>query len=139
MFEKQTNFRNVYTFNRVFPAICPPGNLTASLDCASNQALISWNANPSFYSTIATMMDESYGLLNCSSSTTSCKVPSMKCGQLYTVTAAYFDGNCSSVPSNPIYMQSGRYNLCSKHETGINFNLYIMYLVLFNCSGIINY
>lgn len=113
MFGKQTCTFQVYVFNLVFPANCPPGNLTASLDCASNQALVSWNANPSFNSITATMMDESNGLLSCSSSTTSCKVPSLKCGQFYTVTATYFDGNCSSVPSDPIYMQSGRYNLCS--------------------------
>lgn len=121
---KSTNFRNIRwcTSFLINPANCPPSNLTASLDCASNVALISWNASPTMSSFTATMTDESSGLLSCSSFTTSCKVPNLKCGQLYSVTATYFDGSCSSMPSPPIYMQSGRNSLSSNHPS----NRYIL-------------
>lgn len=118
-------FDDLIFFN---PANCPPSNLTASLDCASNVALISWSATPTVSSFTATMMDESSGLLSCSSFTTSCKVPNLKCGQLYSVTATYFDGICSSMPSDPIYMQSGRNNH-SKHPPKRDFYQLLSFLV----------
>lgn len=55
----------------------------------------------------ATIVDDDQGLLSCSSTTTSCRVPNLKCGQLYTVTVCHHDGICPSMPSEPVYMESG--------------------------------
>ncbi|KAM9761579.1 uncharacterized protein fndc7b [Menidia menidia] len=87
-------------------AACPPDNLSAALDCATNEALISWRGQPSMNSFTASITDEGHGLLSCSSTASSCKVPNLKCGQLYTVTVSHHDGICPSMPSKPIYMES---------------------------------
>nr|XP_046247875.1 uncharacterized protein LOC124060678 [Scatophagus argus] len=87
-------------------AACPPDHVAASLDCAANEALISWRGQPKMNSYTATIVDEDQGLLSCSSTNTSCKVPNLKCGQLYTITVCHHDGMCPSRPSEPIYMES---------------------------------
>uniref|UniRef100_A0A8P4G5R4 Fibronectin type-III domain-containing protein n=1 Tax=Dicentrarchus labrax TaxID=13489 RepID=A0A8P4G5R4_DICLA len=87
-------------------AACPPDRVTASLDCAANEALISWRGQSRVNSYTATIVDENQGLLSCSSTNTSCRVPNLKCGKLYTVTVSYHDGMCPSTASESIYMKS---------------------------------
>ncbi|XP_061884565.1 uncharacterized protein LOC133635404 [Entelurus aequoreus] len=87
-------------------AACPPDNVTASLDCTANEALISWHGQPEINSYTASIVDEVDRLLSCSSTTTSCRVANLKCGQLYTVTVCHHDSICPSMPSQPIYMDS---------------------------------
>ncbi|XP_039456734.1 fibronectin type III domain-containing protein 7-like [Oreochromis aureus] len=90
----------------ILTAPCPPNNLTATLDCAANEALISWHGTFSNSSYTATIIDSNQRLLSCSSTATNCKIPNLKCGELYTVTVNQHDGNCSSMPSKPLYMES---------------------------------
>ncbi|XP_067454263.1 serine-rich adhesin for platelets [Thunnus thynnus] len=87
-------------------AACPPDHVSASLDCAANEAMISWRGQTNLNSYTATIVDENQGLLSCSSTTTSCRIPNLKCGQLYTVTVCHHDGICPSMPSEAIYMES---------------------------------
>uniref|UniRef100_A0A8C5EQG5 Fibronectin type-III domain-containing protein n=1 Tax=Gouania willdenowi TaxID=441366 RepID=A0A8C5EQG5_GOUWI len=87
-------------------ATCPPDTLRASLDCASNEALISWNGVPQMNSFTATIVDQDDSLLSCSSTNTSCKIPDLKCGQRYMVTLSAHDSICTSMPSEPIYIES---------------------------------
>nr|XP_061832451.1 uncharacterized protein LOC133616849 [Nerophis lumbriciformis] len=81
-------------------------NVTASLDCTANEAVISWHGQPEINSFTASIVDEDDRLLSCSSTTTSCRVPNLKCGRLYTVTVCHHDSICPSMPSQPIYMDS---------------------------------
>ncbi|XP_044055462.1 uncharacterized protein LOC122877670 [Siniperca chuatsi] len=87
-------------------AACPPDQVTASLDCAANKALISWHGQPRINSYTASIVDEDQGLLSCSSTNTSCRIPNLKCGQRYTVTVRHHDGICPSMSSEAIYMKS---------------------------------
>ncbi|XP_014901851.1 uncharacterized protein fndc7b [Poecilia latipinna] len=88
-------------------AACAPDNVTTALDCASNTALISWRWSSPINSFTATVTDEAYGSLSCSSNTTSCQVPNMICGRLYSVSVFHSDAtSCYSVPSQPVYMES---------------------------------
>ncbi|XP_034066039.1 uncharacterized protein LOC117542456 [Gymnodraco acuticeps] len=87
-------------------AACPSDHITASLDCAANEALISWRGRPNIMSYTATILDENQGLLSCSNTNTSCRIPNLKCGQLYTVTVSQHDGMCPSMPSEAIHMES---------------------------------
>lgn len=89
-------------------AACPPDQISASLDCTANEALISWRGEPKMNSFTATIVDEEQGLLSCSSTYTNCSIPNLKCGQLYTVTVCHHDGMCPSMPSVPIHMESGK-------------------------------
>lgn len=85
--------------------------MTAHLDCAANEALVSWRGEPEMKSFTASIVDEDEGLLSCSSINTSCNIPNLKCGRLYRVTVRYHDGMCPSMPSETIYMESGRNNV----------------------------
>lgn len=93
-------------------AACPPNNVTASLNCTANEALISWLGQPTLNSYTATIVDENLGLLSCSSTTTSCSIPNLTCGKLYTVTVCYHDGICPCLPSKAIYFDSGGNIFC---------------------------
>ncbi|XP_075901618.1 uncharacterized protein fndc7b isoform X2 [Nelusetta ayraudi] len=87
-------------------AACPPDQVSTTLDCEANQALISWRGQPQMNSYTAVIVDEAQGLLSCSSTNTNCTIPNLKCGQHYTVTVSHHDGMCPSIPSEPIYMES---------------------------------
>ncbi|XP_076840783.1 uncharacterized protein fndc7b [Brachyhypopomus gauderio] len=89
-------------------APCPPTQVRGVLDCGGNRALISWlgpqdGALPSF---TASMQDQGGGLLSCSTTNSSCWVPSLKCSQIYDITVIYHSDICPSKPSSPVYMES---------------------------------
>ncbi|XP_051515678.1 uncharacterized protein LOC127418869 [Myxocyprinus asiaticus] len=54
----------------------------------------------------ATLQDQVGGLLSCSSTASSCRVPNLKCGQVYAVRVTHHDGTCLSVPSNSTQLKS---------------------------------
>ncbi|XP_061540147.1 fibronectin type III domain-containing protein 7-like [Phycodurus eques] len=72
----------------------------------ANEALISWHGQPEINSYTVTIVDKYDRLLSCSSTETTCGVPTLKCGQLYTVTVFHHDSICPIMPSQPIYMES---------------------------------
>ncbi|KAF4097010.1 hypothetical protein G5714_022979 [Onychostoma macrolepis] len=87
-------------------APCPPGSVEALLDCQENQALVSWLGTRSMISFTATMEDQHGGLLSCSTTANSCRIPDLKCGQVYDISVIYHDGICPSMPSYAIQMKS---------------------------------
>ncbi|XP_071011253.1 fibronectin type III domain-containing protein 7-like [Oncorhynchus clarkii lewisi] len=89
-------------------APCLPDHIEAFLDCAANHALIVWQGHHSILSYTATIEDTEGGLLSCSTTGNNCTVPSLKCGQLYSVSVMHHDGICPSIPSQAITMESGR-------------------------------
>lgn len=110
-------------------AACPPDQVSTTLDCEANQALISWRGQPQMNSYTAVIVDEAQGLLSCSSTNTNCTIPNLKCGQHYTVTVSHHDGMCPSIPSEPIYMESGRNHISFYFTVGLPLLLsfYIIY------------
>ncbi|XP_055364580.1 uncharacterized protein LOC121202196 [Betta splendens] len=87
-------------------AACPPSHVAASLNCDTNEAVISWLGSPTLNSYTATIVDENLGLLSCSSTTTSCSIPNLTCGRLYTATVCYHDGSCPCLPSTAVSFDS---------------------------------
>ncbi|PWA21255.1 hypothetical protein CCH79_00009504 [Gambusia affinis] len=101
-------------------AACAPDNVATALDCASNAALISWKWSSPINSFTATITDEVYESLSCSSNTTSCKVPNLRCGRVYSVSVFHNDDtSCSSIPSQPISMESVP---CGPSNVQVNLN-----------------
>lgn len=98
----------VHFFNLSLPAPCPPSQLQTTLDCDGNQALVSWLSSRFPGSYTATMVDQSGGLLSCSTVNSSCWVPSLKCTQVYDVSVTYHNGICQSRASASIKMNSGK-------------------------------
>ncbi|XDV45473.1 hypothetical protein PO909_013567, partial [Leuciscus waleckii] len=95
---------NATTYLRTAP--CPPGDVQALLDCQENQALVSWLGSRDMISFTATMEDQVGGLLSCSTTASSCRIPNLKCGQAYAVSVIHHDGICPSMPSQAIQMKS---------------------------------
>ncbi|KAJ3599685.1 hypothetical protein NHX12_033641 [Muraenolepis orangiensis] len=87
-------------------ATCPPDQVTASLNCTANQALISWGSLAHMLSFTATAEDPEDGLLSCSTTLQSCSISDLRCGQRYRVSVFHHDGICPSMPSRPVYLQS---------------------------------
>ncbi|XP_077060714.1 uncharacterized protein fndc7b [Siphateles boraxobius] len=87
-------------------APCPPGDVQAVLDCQENQALVSWLGSRGMISFTATMEDPVGGLLSCSTTASSCRIPDLKCGQVYAISVSHHDGICPSMPSQAIQMKS---------------------------------
>ncbi|XP_071200535.1 mucin-3B [Salvelinus alpinus] len=87
-------------------APCLPDHIEAFLNCAANNALIVWQGHHSILSYTATIEDTEGGLLSCSTTGNNCTVPSLKCGQLYSVSVMHHDGICPSIPSQAITMES---------------------------------
>ncbi|KAI7794726.1 fibronectin [Triplophysa rosa] len=87
-------------------APCPPGDVQVLLDCQENQGLVSWLGSQTMISFTATMEDQVGGLLSCSTTASSCRIPNLKCGQVYAVSVTHHDGVCPSMPSRPILLKS---------------------------------
>ena len=66
----------------------------------------------------ATLEDPEARLLSCSTTQHSCNVTSLHCGQRYRVSVFHHDGVCPSMPSSPVYMESGGSSGCMDGSAG---------------------
>ncbi|XP_078524471.1 uncharacterized protein LOC144797641 [Lissotriton helveticus] len=83
-------------------APCAPTNLVAVVDCDTQIANILWDVADGavFYISTATGL---YGdKYTCNSTTTSCSMGNLPCGQIYNVTVTAFSRSYSSPPSNAV-------------------------------------
>ncbi|XP_073439020.1 fibronectin type III domain-containing protein 7-like [Dendrobates tinctorius] len=83
-------------------APCSPQNVTASVNCVTNVAIIGWEPSPGGdnYTALAIAPDgENYV---CHSTTTSCDIAGLMCGQKYLVTVSAASKDSSSKASQPI-------------------------------------
>lgn len=94
-----------YTFSIVAP--CAPVSVVVTRDCAANHVIASWQAlqNGSLYT--AVLQDEHGPTVNCSTSSNNCTFTNLLCGMNYNITVTRNDGQCRSLPSTPIQIQSG--------------------------------
>ncbi|KAL0966456.1 hypothetical protein UPYG_G00295510 [Umbra pygmaea] len=81
-------------------APCPPTNVSATLECSSNNAVVSWNSQNALgvaYS--AQALDAQGSLVSCNTTGSNCALIGLQCGSNYSVTVTASNGNCSSLPS----------------------------------------
>ncbi|XP_075689530.1 uncharacterized protein LOC142657896 [Rhinoderma darwinii] len=81
-------------------APCSPMYLTATTDCGVNGASAQWEPSAGAVSYTAIFRGPDGNEVSCVSSTTSCSVSELQCGQLYNVTVTAFDGTCHSLTTN---------------------------------------
>ncbi|XP_016419796.1 uncharacterized protein LOC107749215, partial [Sinocyclocheilus rhinocerous] len=86
-------------------APCAPVSMGVTRDCAANHAVVSWQALQTGSLNTAVLQDEHGHSVNCSSSS-NCTFANLLCGMNYNVTATRNDGQCGSLPSTPIQIQS---------------------------------
>uniref|UniRef100_A0A8C1YCI3 Fibronectin type-III domain-containing protein n=1 Tax=Cyprinus carpio TaxID=7962 RepID=A0A8C1YCI3_CYPCA len=88
-------------------APCAPVSVVVTRDCAANHVIASWQAlqNGSLYT--AVLQDEHGPTVNCSTSSNNCTFTNLLCGMNYNIAVTRNDGQCRSLPSTPIQIQSG--------------------------------
>uniref|UniRef100_A0A8C1ZY74 Fibronectin type-III domain-containing protein n=1 Tax=Cyprinus carpio TaxID=7962 RepID=A0A8C1ZY74_CYPCA len=87
-------------------APCAPVSVGVTRDCAANHAFVSWQALQTGSLYTAVLQDEHGPTVNCSSSSNNCTFANLLCGMNYSVTVTRDDGQCGSLPSTPIQIQS---------------------------------
>ncbi|XP_061587413.1 fibronectin type III domain-containing protein 7-like [Cololabis saira] len=85
---------------------CIPTNVSVIMDCANNSAVVSWFASRGATEYWVTAIS-SHSNDTCKTSDSSCRLSSLTCGTSYTVQVVAMDGNCSSMPSQPLEVKSG--------------------------------
>ncbi|XP_016147370.1 uncharacterized protein [Sinocyclocheilus grahami] len=82
-------------------APCVPTQVNVSLSCGSDTASVSWAASSglvSYY--IVTAVDDNGHTLSCNSSSTSCDISGLACGQAYNVTVTAMSVDCTGQRSD---------------------------------------
>ncbi|XP_069825096.1 receptor-type tyrosine-protein phosphatase beta-like isoform X2 [Dendropsophus ebraccatus] len=85
---------------QVKSAPCSPMHLTATPVCAINGASAQWDPSAGAVSYTAGFHGPDGSEASCDSSTTSCSVSGLQCGQRYNVTVTAYDGGCRSITTN---------------------------------------
>ena len=78
---------------------CEPQNVSTELDCQNNTALVSWELSERVFLHQVTALGSDGHSISCSSSSDSCTLPSMHCGQNYNLTVTAVDDVCNSSQS----------------------------------------
>ncbi|KAM9324544.1 uncharacterized protein PAF06_000603 [Gastrophryne carolinensis] len=79
---------------------CSPMSLQATADCNVNGATAVWEPSAGAMSYMAVFSGPEGDKFECNSSTTSCSVSGLQCGQDYNVTVTAFDNTCFGVTSD---------------------------------------
>ncbi|KAK0153692.1 Fibronectin type III domain-containing protein 7 [Merluccius polli] len=84
------------------PALCPPTNISASLDCGTGEALVTWSraTGATAYSVEANSTNGHSS--SCSSNGFSCSLNDLVCGEEYTVVVMAMDTGCAGPTSVPV-------------------------------------
>ena len=87
-------------------APCQPSNLTAHVDCGTNNANFSWaeTSNEGFYT--VEVKEEHSQVASCSSNATSCSVK-LYCGRSYSASLVASTESCNSSKHPDILFKSG--------------------------------
>ncbi|XP_069824070.1 fibronectin type III domain-containing protein 7-like [Dendropsophus ebraccatus] len=83
-------------------APCMPQNVTASVDCVTNAATIVWSPSPGAENYTASAVLPDGGSYVCQSTTSSCNIVGLSCGQKYLITVLATNKESSSKASLPI-------------------------------------
>ncbi|KAI4885449.1 hypothetical protein NFI96_001413 [Prochilodus magdalenae] len=94
------------TGSPVTTAPCVPQNVSSSVNCSSNIAVVSWQNSQGAALYFAVANSSNGQSVNCTSASTSCNLAPLACGLTYTVTVMAKDSNCTSACSAPVQLQT---------------------------------
>lgn len=92
----------------LFPAPCPPANVSAKHNCTTREALVHWGnaAASTGYSVLATSTTSGENS-SCSDMGTSCQLTGLACGQRYSVVVEAMHSGCPGPASTPVTLTTG--------------------------------
>lgn len=87
---------------------CPPTNVTAARTCAPNPSPVTWVASQSakYYTAVAVSVGGHRS--ECTTNKTSCSLPALQCGEVYTIGVASADDDCAGQQSDTVTLNTGR-------------------------------
>uniref|UniRef100_A0A667XFF4 Fibronectin type-III domain-containing protein n=1 Tax=Myripristis murdjan TaxID=586833 RepID=A0A667XFF4_9TELE len=88
-------------------APCVPRNPSASLDCVTNSAWLIWDDSAGALSYFALAEGVGGHTSNCTSVSSQCAVPDLKCGTLYTFHVTAANNYCTSNHSTTFQLETG--------------------------------
>ncbi|XP_026054455.1 uncharacterized protein LOC113040326 [Carassius auratus] len=97
---------NTSVTSQVTAGPCVPQNVSASVSCSSNIASVTWGSTQGAELYTVTASSANGLSANCTSTSTSCNLPTLTCGQSYTITVKAKGSNCSSGNSAPVQVQA---------------------------------
>lgn len=101
-------------------------NLSASLICENNTALVSWDPSPGsvHYKVMANGRDGD--VKKCTTNDTNCQLPNMHCGETYVIMVTPYSDGCKGVDSYPFIYVAGEERLesisISTFQKGLRFH-----------------
>lgn len=114
----------------IHPAPCPPTQLTVNSSCTSNNISVSWQASSGSVSYMAVATNEQGRQWSCNTSSTSCQLSSLLCGQQYSLYVVGVDDKCTGAKSDVKTIRTGRYLKLKKtkrNKWSLIIELYKMY------------
>lgn len=96
------------SFLSSFLVPCEPSGLVVDVDCQTNSAILSWNESEGAveYFGFAQPMDGD--MLYCDSTSTSCIIEGLECGEMYNFSVEASNGICNSSFSAPLQDGAGK-------------------------------
>ena len=95
---------------------CDPQNVSAVLDCDTNTAVVSWEKSERVMLHRVTGVGADGHSISCSSSSDSCSLPSLHCGQRYELNVTVLDGICNNSQSHLTLQSGGCYKPSIHHH-----------------------
>lgn len=87
---------------------CPPTNVIATRACAPNPVPVTWVASQSAKYYTAVAVSGGGHRSECMTNETSCSLPGLQCGEVYTIGVASADDDCAGQQSDTVSMNTGR-------------------------------
>lgn len=89
------------------PAPCVPRNAHGRLDCVTNSAWVTWDLSDGASSYVVLAEEAEGHNSSCSSASSPCNVPDLKCGTTYTFRVTAANQHCSSNHSETFEIETG--------------------------------
>lgn len=93
------------------PAPCPPTQLMVNSSCKSNNISVSWQASQGSVSYMAVAENEQGRRWSCNTSSTSCQISGLLCGQQYNVYVVGIDDKCTGAKSDMKKIRTGNLSI----------------------------
>uniref|UniRef100_A0A8C4ISQ4 Fibronectin type-III domain-containing protein n=1 Tax=Dicentrarchus labrax TaxID=13489 RepID=A0A8C4ISQ4_DICLA len=90
---------------------CPPTNVTVTHTCAPGSVPVSWVASDSAIYYTAVAVSGGGHRSECTTNTTTCSLPGLQCGEVYTIGVSGGDDNCTGQLSDTVSLNRGKTRL----------------------------
>lgn len=94
---------------------CPPTNVTAMHTCAPHPVPVTWVLSDSAKHYTAVAVSSGGHRSECRTNETSCGLPGLRCGEVYTVGVSGADDNCTGQLSDTVSLNTGNTTIPSSN------------------------